>query len=88
MAGNLFAFPCVNIQSAGFLPSIVCTAAQEYEARELPQVKDGKPGLKLPQYREIIWKAWERAIENPRSQTRKDWEAGRARKEGLGGGSS
>lgn len=55
----------------------------QFQEREMPRMKEEKPGLKLPQYRDLIWKQYERAIENPRSQARKDYEAGLARKESM-----
>jgi hypothetical protein len=32
----------------------------QYLERELPRVKEEKPGLKLPQYKDLVFKAWER----------------------------
>jgi hypothetical protein len=31
----------------------------------LPQLKLDKPGLKQSQYKDMIWKAWQKAPENP-----------------------
>jgi Coiled-coil domain-containing protein 124 /Oxs1 len=40
----------------------------EYHTRELPALKEAKPGLKAPQYKDIIFKKWQRAPENPANQ--------------------
>ena len=40
-------------------------AFEAYQERELPLVKQDKPGLKQSQYKEMIWKAWQKAPENP-----------------------
>ncbi|GBF94183.1 hypothetical protein Rsub_07170 [Raphidocelis subcapitata] len=40
-------------------------AWQAYEAANLPLLKMEKPGLKQSQYREMLWKQWQKAPENP-----------------------
>lgn len=36
-----------------------------YQERELPRLKSDRPGLKLSQYKELVWRAWQKAPENP-----------------------
>lgn len=36
-----------------------------YQERELPKIRAEKPGLKLSQYKERIWQAWQKSPENP-----------------------
>eukprot|EP01025_Chloroclados_australasicus_P009464 TRINITY_DN13629_c0_g1_i5.p1 TRINITY_DN13629_c0_g1~~TRINITY_DN13629_c0_g1_i5.p1 ORF type:complete len:241 (-),score=49.52 TRINITY_DN13629_c0_g1_i5:88-810(-) len=43
----------------------------EYSAREMPILKQEKPGLKMPQYKDMIWKKWQRSPENPLNQKAK-----------------
>ena len=43
-------------------------AYKEYEERELARVKEDQPGLKLSQYKEIVYKAWQKSPENPMNQ--------------------
>jgi hypothetical protein len=40
----------------------------EFEARTLPAVKDGYPGLRLTQYKEKVWNLWRKSAENPANQ--------------------
>jgi hypothetical protein len=40
----------------------------QYSERELPGLKVEKPGLKAPQYKDILWKKWLRSPENPLNQ--------------------
>lgn len=40
---------------------------EDFEAGMLPQVKADYPGLKLAQYRDKIFKLWERSPENPKN---------------------
>eukprot|EP01024_Parvocaulis_polyphysoides_P015902 TRINITY_DN17033_c0_g2_i1.p2 TRINITY_DN17033_c0_g2~~TRINITY_DN17033_c0_g2_i1.p2 ORF type:complete len:224 (+),score=60.76 TRINITY_DN17033_c0_g2_i1:37-708(+) len=40
-------------------------AWKAFYERELPMVKEEKPGLRLPQYREMIYKKWQKSPENP-----------------------
>ena len=40
----------------------------QFLERELPDVKAAKPGLKAPQYKDVIWKKWLRSPENPLNQ--------------------
>ncbi|KAG1672925.1 hypothetical protein FOA52_012370 [Chlamydomonas sp. UWO 241] len=43
-------------------------AWKEYEEANIPIMKEDKPGLKMSQYREMVWKAWQKAPENPMNQ--------------------
>jgi hypothetical protein len=36
-----------------------------YSERELARLKAEKPGLKLSQYKDLVWRAWGKAPENP-----------------------
>ncbi|XP_078448208.1 coiled-coil protein [Wolffia australiana] len=36
-----------------------------FEEAELPKLKEEKPGLTLTQYRDMIWKLWQRSPDNP-----------------------
>lgn len=36
-----------------------------YKERQLPMVKEEKPGLKQSQYQDMIFKAWQKSPENP-----------------------
>mmetsp|Transcript_11321 Transcript_11321/g.18943 ORF Transcript_11321/g.18943 Transcript_11321/m.18943 type:complete len:217 (+) Transcript_11321:14-664(+) len=38
-----------------------------FEEREMPQIKQDHPGLKLSQYKELLWKAWQKSPENPQN---------------------
>jgi membrane protein involved in colicin uptake len=40
----------------------------EFEARMLPVVKEESPGLRLSQYKELIWQLWKKSPENPANQ--------------------
>lgn len=42
-----------------------------YQERELPLLKQDKPGLKLMQYKDMMWKAWQKSPENPLNQVPK-----------------
>jgi hypothetical protein len=37
----------------------------EFEARMLPVVKEESPGLRLSQYKELIWQLWKKSPDNP-----------------------
>lgn len=39
-----------------------------YEANNLPILKQENPGLKLSQLKELLWKQWQKAPENPLNQ--------------------
>ena len=39
-----------------------------FEEREIARLKDENPGLKLSQYKERAFKAWEKSPENPANQ--------------------
>lgn len=43
-------------------------AFEAFQEAELPRVKEEKPGLKLSQYKEMIWKAWQKSPQNPLRQ--------------------
>ena len=36
-----------------------------FSDRELPQLKLDRPGLKQSQYKDALWKLWQKAPENP-----------------------
>eukprot|EP01013_Petalomonas_cantuscygni_P018385 TRINITY_DN3580_c0_g1_i1.p1 TRINITY_DN3580_c0_g1~~TRINITY_DN3580_c0_g1_i1.p1 ORF type:complete len:237 (-),score=46.92 TRINITY_DN3580_c0_g1_i1:78-788(-) len=40
-------------------------AHRAYEERMLPLMRKSKPGLRLQQYKDLIWKKWAKAPENP-----------------------
>jgi len=40
-------------------------AFEAYSESQMPLVKEAKPGLKLSQYKEMIWKSWQKSPENP-----------------------
>ncbi|GLC41681.1 hypothetical protein PLESTB_000689300 [Pleodorina starrii] len=43
-------------------------AWKAYEERMLPILKEEKPGLKMSQYKDMLWKTWQKAPENPLNQ--------------------
>ncbi|EFJ52978.1 hypothetical protein VOLCADRAFT_120131 [Volvox carteri f. nagariensis] len=43
-------------------------AWKAYEERNLPILKQDKPGLKMSQYKDMLWKSWQKAPENPLNQ--------------------
>lgn len=43
-------------------------AFEAFSETELPKVKTEKPGLKLSQYKEMVWKAWQKSPDNPLRQ--------------------
>ena len=54
--------------------SMMCRRAkaafEAYQEREMPLVRQDKPGLKQSQYKEMIWKTWQKAPENPLNKAR------------------
>jgi hypothetical protein len=52
-----------------------------YEAAELPALMADKPGLKRQQYKEMLWKAWQKSPANPLNAARAAGTPG-----GAGGG--
>jgi hypothetical protein len=36
-----------------------------FQERELPELKLQKPGLRINQYRDMLWKIWAKHPENP-----------------------
>lgn len=36
-----------------------------YQERELARLKGDRPGLKLSQYKELVWRSWQKSPENP-----------------------
>lgn len=61
-----------NLHEASIISYRRAKAAFEaYQERELPLVKQDKPGLKQSQYKEMIWKAWQKAPENPFNKAKK-----------------
>lgn len=43
-------------------------ALRGYEERRLPEIKDERPGLRLNQYKDLIYKEFEKSSENPFNQ--------------------
>eukprot|EP00298_Acanthocystis_sp_HF-20_P008741 c17873_g1_i2.p1 GENE.c17873_g1_i2~~c17873_g1_i2.p1 ORF type:complete len:319 (-),score=140.93 c17873_g1_i2:128-1084(-) len=43
-------------------------AWNEYYEKNLPIIKQEKPGLRISQYRELLWKDWQKSPENPFNQ--------------------
>eukprot|EP00667_Euglena_gracilis_P023699 EG_transcript_26889 len=43
----------------------LAAAHKEFEARQLPILKQQCPGLKMSQYKEMAWKLWQKSPENP-----------------------
>lgn len=41
-----------------------------YYEEQLPLVKQEMPGLKLNQYKDKIWKTWQKSPQNPMNQPR------------------
>merc|ERR1711908_90523 len=41
---------------------------KQFEARELPGIKEDNPGLKHNQLKELAWKKWKKSPENPENQ--------------------
>ena len=41
-----------------------------YEAAEMPGLQADKPGLKRQQYRDMLWKMWQKAPQNPLNAAR------------------
>jgi len=41
---------------------------KDFLDREMPGLREEKPGLKLPQYKDIAYKMWTRSPENPANQ--------------------
>ena len=48
-------FPCRRAKAA----------FEAFQERELPVLKEDKPGLKQSQYKDMLWKAWQKAPDNP-----------------------
>lgn len=48
-----------------------------FEARELPRLMEEKPNLKKAQYRDLLWKIWQKSPENPMNQQPAKGPAGR-----------
>ena len=38
---------------------------KDFEARKLPSVRQRLPGLRLSQYKQMVWSEWKRSVENP-----------------------
>jgi len=43
-------------------------AFEAFQEAELPRCKEEKPGLKLSQYKEMVWKSWQKSPQNPLKQ--------------------
>ncbi len=41
-----------------------------FEEANLPAIKEEKPGLKLSQYKDMLWRLWQKAPENPMNQSK------------------
>eukprot|EP01084_Bolivina_argentea_P207178 353537_1 len=46
-------------------------AYAEFQEREIPRLREERPGLRLSQYKEICFKNWQKSPENPFNQVRK-----------------
>ena len=51
------------------MPEYVCRRARAafaaYSERMIAELKEEKPGLKQSQYKDMVWKLWQKAPENP-----------------------
>lgn len=56
--------------SGHYIPRRMKAAYSAYEEREVARLKQEKPGLKLSQYKEQAFKAWQKSPENPVYQAR------------------
>lgn len=52
-------------------------ALRAYEERRLPEIREEHPGLRLNQYKELIFKEFEKSAENPFNQVSVDYNAKR-----------
>ena len=49
-------------------PSVPQAEFKKFEEAELARLKVDQPGLKLSQYKERCWQAWQKSPENPMNQ--------------------
>lgn len=45
-------------------------AFKAYEERVIPELRAEKPGLKMTQYKDLVWNKWKKAPENPMNQAK------------------
>jgi len=50
-------------------------AYKEYEERQMPILREERPGLRLQQYKDLVYKQFQKAPENPFNQTALDYNA-------------
>jgi hypothetical protein len=62
-------------------------AYEAYEAAELPALMEDKPGLKRQQYKEMLWKSWQKSPLHPLNAARAAAAAGGGAGGGGGSGS-
>jgi len=55
-------------------------ALEAYTERELPQLKQDHPGLRLNQYKELLYKQFQKSPDNPFNQTLVDFNASKEEK--------
>lgn len=55
-----------SVAPPGFLlPRADTLPAPALSPSELPGLQEQKPGLKRQQYRDLLWKSWQKAQQNP-----------------------
>jgi len=55
-------------------------AFEAYQERELPKIKQEHPGLRLQQYKELLYKQFQKSPENPFNQTTVSYDANKEEK--------
>lgn len=55
-------------------------ALEAYKERELPKLRDERPGLRLQQYEEVLFKKFQKSPENPFNQTVVSYDASKDQK--------
>eukprot|EP00811_Abedinium_folium_P016194 NODE_25136_length_598_cov_1.666667.p3 GENE.NODE_25136_length_598_cov_1.666667~~NODE_25136_length_598_cov_1.666667.p3 ORF type:complete len:81 (-),score=25.87 NODE_25136_length_598_cov_1.666667:355-597(-) len=60
----------------GAAPKASRMTYKEFESANLDRIKDDHPGLKMSQYKDRCFKAWERSPENPKNQVQEADAAG------------
>ncbi|KAG9081130.1 hypothetical protein FRC06_005803 [Ceratobasidium sp. 370] len=50
-------------------------ALEAYQERELPRIKDERPGLRLNQYKDLLYKEFQKSPDNPFNQTLASYDA-------------
>ncbi|XP_065672410.1 coiled-coil domain-containing protein 124 isoform X2 [Hydra vulgaris] len=43
-------------------------AYNEYAEREMPRIKEENPGLRMSQWKQVLWKEWQKSEDNPLNQ--------------------